>query len=183
MAVNQTLHDVSPSPGLVNYIYIFGGSCPLTEFCQVQNSLLCPNLAFSYIGSVIARHSSCGHQPNFAAFSRGHSLYLTGRPSRWASAHILVSHNLISLIRWRAPAVYRETAFADSIVVVVTFANDYVAWGEVCYPGLLCCYVCRCLNLHKVYRPPAHAHGFNGRFLTETWFGGLWPPPCPEVSL
>jgi len=25
--------------GLVRYIYIFGGSCPLMEFCQVQNSL------------------------------------------------------------------------------------------------------------------------------------------------
>jgi len=36
---NQTLHDVWPSPGLVHYIYIFGGSCPVTEFCQVQNSL------------------------------------------------------------------------------------------------------------------------------------------------
>jgi len=24
---------------LCNYTYIFGGSCPLTEFCQVQNSL------------------------------------------------------------------------------------------------------------------------------------------------
>ena len=36
---NQSLHDVWPSLGLVHYIYIFGGSCPLTEFCQVQNSL------------------------------------------------------------------------------------------------------------------------------------------------
>ena len=25
---NQTLHDLWPSPGLVHYIYIFGGSCP-----------------------------------------------------------------------------------------------------------------------------------------------------------
>ena len=25
---NQALHDVWPSPGLVHYIYIFGGSCP-----------------------------------------------------------------------------------------------------------------------------------------------------------
>jgi len=32
----QTLHDVWPSPGLVHYI--FGGSCPLTKFCHVQNS-------------------------------------------------------------------------------------------------------------------------------------------------
>jgi len=47
---NQTLHDVWPSPGLVHCIYIFRGSCPLREFCQVQNSLCvqvlpCPILA------------------------------------------------------------------------------------------------------------------------------------------
>jgi len=36
---NQTLNDVWSSPGLVHYIYIFGGSCPVTEFCHVQNSL------------------------------------------------------------------------------------------------------------------------------------------------
>jgi len=36
---NQTLHDVWPSPGLLQDIYNFGGSCPLTEFCPVQNSL------------------------------------------------------------------------------------------------------------------------------------------------
>ena len=39
LEANQTLHDVWPSPGLVHYLYIFGRSCPLTEFCQVQNSL------------------------------------------------------------------------------------------------------------------------------------------------
>jgi len=31
-------------------------------------STISPNLAFSYIGSVTARHSSSGHQPNFAAW-------------------------------------------------------------------------------------------------------------------
>jgi len=36
---NHILHDVWPSPGPVHCIYIFGGSCPVTEFCQVQNSL------------------------------------------------------------------------------------------------------------------------------------------------
>ena len=36
---NQTLHDVWQSHALVHYIYICGGSCPLTEFCPVQNSL------------------------------------------------------------------------------------------------------------------------------------------------
>jgi len=36
---NQTLQDVWLSPGLVRYIYTFRGSCPLTQFCPVQNSL------------------------------------------------------------------------------------------------------------------------------------------------
>jgi len=36
---NQTLHDVWPSPGLLRYVYISGGSCPLIEFCRAQNSL------------------------------------------------------------------------------------------------------------------------------------------------
>jgi len=36
---NQSLHNVWPSPGLAHCINIFGGSCPLTEFCTRQNSL------------------------------------------------------------------------------------------------------------------------------------------------
>ena len=36
---NQTLHGVWPSPGMVHYIDVFGGSYPLTAFCLVQNSL------------------------------------------------------------------------------------------------------------------------------------------------
>jgi len=42
----------------------------------------------SRLGSVTALHSSCGHQPNFAALNRGHCLYSAGRPSHWALAHI-----------------------------------------------------------------------------------------------
>jgi len=34
--VNQSLHDVWPSPELVRYIYIWGGRVSLTVFCQVQ---------------------------------------------------------------------------------------------------------------------------------------------------
>jgi len=57
-----------------------------------------PSLAFSYIGSVTARHSSSGHQPNCGVvqemelwnFRRGRHLYSAGRPSRWALANILV---------------------------------------------------------------------------------------------
>jgi len=41
----------------------------------------------SRLGSVTARHSSSGRQPNFAALN---ILYSEGRPSRWALAHTLV---------------------------------------------------------------------------------------------
>jgi len=36
--VNQTLHDVCPSPGLVHYIYILGGFCPWRNFatCKIH---------------------------------------------------------------------------------------------------------------------------------------------------
>jgi len=44
----------------------------------------------SRLGSVTARHSSSGRQPNFAALNRGRHLHSTGRPSRWVLANILV---------------------------------------------------------------------------------------------
>jgi len=42
----------------------------------------------SRLGSVTARHSTIGRQPNFAALNRGRHLYSSGRPSRWALADI-----------------------------------------------------------------------------------------------
>ena len=42
----------------------------------------------SRLGSVTARHSSSGRQPNFAALNRGRHLYSAGQPSSWALAHI-----------------------------------------------------------------------------------------------
>jgi len=44
----------------------------------------------SRLGSVTARQSSSGRQPNFAALNRGCHLCLAGQPSRWVLAHILV---------------------------------------------------------------------------------------------
>jgi len=90
MKANQTLHDLWWSPGLLHYIYTFGSSCPVMEFCQGQNARYVPSLVFSYIGSITAWHSSNGRQPNFATLNRRRHLYLAGRPSRWALAHILV---------------------------------------------------------------------------------------------
>ena len=45
---------------------------------------------FNGFRSVTARHFAGGLQPKFAALNRGRHLYSTGRPSRWALAHILV---------------------------------------------------------------------------------------------
>jgi len=83
------LCSVWPVPGLVDYVYIFGGCCAVTEFCQVQNSLCVLHLR-SPIGSVIARQSNSGREPNFVALSAGRNLYSAGRPSSWALARILV---------------------------------------------------------------------------------------------
>ena len=43
------------------------------------------------LGSVTARQTSSGREPNFAALNRGRHLCSVGRPSRWALAHILVT--------------------------------------------------------------------------------------------
>jgi len=49
------------------YIYIFGGHLSPDRILPGAKFTLRPSLAFSYIGSVTARHSSSGRQPNFAA--------------------------------------------------------------------------------------------------------------------
>jgi len=70
---------------------------PLSLSLPAQNLPLSQSLGHpckfqrvSRLGSVTARHSSSGRQPNFAALNRGRHLYSTGWPSRWALAHILV---------------------------------------------------------------------------------------------
>jgi len=61
----------------------------------------------SRLGSVTARHSSSGRQPNFAALNRGRHLYSAGRPSRWALAHILVSI-WYELMKQAASPIWRQ---------------------------------------------------------------------------
>ena len=61
------------------------------EICWRVWGTPCKFQRVSRLGSVTARHSSTGHEPNFAALNRGRHLYSAWRPSRWALAHILVS--------------------------------------------------------------------------------------------
>ena len=65
----------------------------------------------SRLGSVTARHSSSGHQPNFAALDRGCHLYLAGRPSRWALAHISSWLLFSGCIAVDAAYCYRQLAW------------------------------------------------------------------------
>jgi len=81
------------SSGLLGWhtIYTFSGALAPNGILPGSKFTLRPSLAFSYIVSVTARHSNSGHQPNFAVFSRGRHLISAGRPSRWASADVLVN--------------------------------------------------------------------------------------------
>jgi len=103
--VNQTLHDVWLSPGLVHYVH-FRGLLSLTEFCQVQNSLCVQVLRSAILSALLHGTRAVGVSQTFAAWDKEGNygtfppclcrLYSAGRPSRWASAHILVIH--ISLL-------------------------------------------------------------------------------------
>jgi len=77
----------------------YGGHRP-TNSWDLLVSLRYPSKfqRISRLGSVTARHSSSGHQPNLAASNRGRHLYSAGRPSRSALAHILVSYQLVYMI-------------------------------------------------------------------------------------
>jgi len=58
-------------PSLVDYIYIFGGCCSVTEFCKVQSSLCILQVLRCPIRSITAWQSSSGHEPNFVALAQG----------------------------------------------------------------------------------------------------------------
>jgi len=53
---------------MVHCVYAFWGLLPPGGILVCAKVTLRPSLAFSYIGSVTAWHSSCGPLPNFAAW-------------------------------------------------------------------------------------------------------------------
>jgi len=59
--LDQSLHYVRPYPGLVYCIYIFGSSCPLTEFCHVQNLLCVQQRIIAQVCRVISSPSELRH--------------------------------------------------------------------------------------------------------------------------
>jgi len=92
---NQTLHDVWPCPGLLRYIYISGVLAPERNFaaCKIHfGPKSCVLLYWERYCTALKQWASaklCGmvQGTELSNFCRGCHLY---RPSRWASAHILV---------------------------------------------------------------------------------------------
>jgi len=85
--VNQTLHDVWPSPGLVYYVYIFGGSCPLMDFvlCKIHlTSKSCVLLFWQRYCTARQQRASAKliQGMDLLNFRRGRHLYSAERPSR-----------------------------------------------------------------------------------------------------
>jgi len=109
--------------------------------------------------SLTARYSSSGRQPIFAVLNRGHHLYSAGRPSRWASAHILVFHLLFGNAqllycggkrddissKWLQSAVEQTPLLAQQQLMnsrgqLVLRSSRRI---HNCYCCCCCCYCCR----------------------------------------
>jgi len=80
-----------PSPGLLHYLYIFGGSCPLAEFCHEQNSL-----CFQVL-----------HSPTFAALLNGTRAVRISQTSRRGTRNGIMEL-LLLLIFNRGRHMYSE---------------------------------------------------------------------------
>ena len=89
---NQTLHDVWPSTGLVDYIYIFRGLLPRYGILPSARLTLRPRLAVlrSPILAALLHGTRVVGVSQTVALSRGRHLYSPGRPSGRALAHILL---------------------------------------------------------------------------------------------
>jgi len=101
--VNQTLHDVCPSPGQVYYIYNFRSSCPVMEFLPVHYSLCVQILRSPILAALLHSTRAVGVSESLRRrmqgmelrnFRRGRHRHSAGRPSRWALAHILVTGSI-----------------------------------------------------------------------------------------
>ena len=93
----------------------FRGLLPPDTILPGAKFTLRPSLSLSYTGSFTARHSSSGCRSNFAARCTRNGiteLYSAGRPSRWASVHILVYFSLTSRKHNKASIKAKATSYA-----------------------------------------------------------------------
>jgi len=119
----QTFHNVWPLPRLVDYIHLRrlllrNGILPSAKFtvCVLQ-------VLRSPVGSITARQSSSGREPNFAALNTGRHLCSAGRPSRWALVHVLVSINLPFTVAVTDFAISQLTSNVDRPILMSLFTE------------------------------------------------------------
>ena len=101
----------------------------------------------SRLGSVTARQSSSGRQPNFAALNRGRHLCSAGRTSCWELAHILVYYCFYSdfMLLWTTGGHCHQGSFCKSTLNLcndsgVTQINLLSYWLQVCPSFKFNCY-------------------------------------------
>jgi len=96
----------------------FRGLLPPDTILPGAKFTLRPSLSLSSTGSFTARHSSSGCRSNFAArctrngITELSHLYSAGRPSRWASVHILVYFSITSRKHNKASIRAKATSYA-----------------------------------------------------------------------
>jgi len=127
MEANQTLHGVWPSSGLVHYIH-FRGLLPLTEILPGAKFTLRPSLAFSYTGSVTARHGVV-QGIELRNFRRGRHLYS-------AAGAAIVGHRptfylVMQVLKFIVPmaAAFSVGLYRLSMAVARSFSDD----NAICY--------------------------------------------------
>jgi len=103
--VNQTLHDIRPSPGLLHYnVYIhFRGLLPLTEFCQVQNSLCVQVLRSSIFAALLHGTRAAGVSQNLRCGTRNRITELSQRTPPifgWAAIALGIGQYSSFFIGW-----------------------------------------------------------------------------------
>ena len=119
---------------------------PLTEFCQVQNSLCVQVLRSPILAALLhgTRARAVGVSQT-AEFSRVRHLHSAGRPSRWASAHnahILVDRYLTSFTTSRKYLSLVHEYLSGVCRFLEAHASRIVLFFENLYPEMTCCMRC-----------------------------------------
>jgi len=93
LEANQTLHDVWPYPALLHYIYIFGGSCPLTELCPLQNSLYVQVLRSLILAPLLHGTPAAGVSQTLRRWTEGATYIPQGghQAGHWPTFLVIVS--------------------------------------------------------------------------------------------
>jgi len=108
------LHDVWPSPGLVHYIH-FRGFLPRNGILPGAKFTLRPSLVLSYVGSVTARHSSSGRQPNCGVQQRAPPIFGMAAMTLGIGPHsslTRVAHNYMIEVSCHVRQYYSELTTA-----------------------------------------------------------------------